>query len=149
MDRSKLKAIVDVHIPGIARFLGITDSWHVFWNYQRQEGDVAARCKLEIDYRQAVISIDMDHLPDEDEVIDILFHEIAHIVLWPFDLYRNIVGQMIPNITDGQPNGMVETTAWKHACEGGVLALERIWRDRLRDLYLDEFTRPPGKGDRS
>lgn len=130
MDRSAVKAIVDREIEPLKARLGIPH-WRIVVTYGpvSDPGRVAeghrgmAECRRAAPYERATITLDHEQHDDETEVVDSLIHELLHVVLAPFDLYRNFATKFIEvgTTADGQ-----EDTLFAHCIEQAVRNLERM-----------------------
>lgn len=137
MDQSAVKKFVNEHTNPLLRFLGLGD-WEVRQDF-RHMANASGKCSRNGEYRRAWVTYSPEDIQDEDELLDIMFHEFMHIVLWPFDLYRNVTTQHIDNASSAQ---MADNSLFHHAIEMMLSNLEVIWKDHLRDLYLERYTRP-------
>jgi hypothetical protein len=129
MDRSEVRAIVGREIGPLMQRLGI-DHWDVTVSYASSAEDSDGwiehgRCTRMIDYNKATITLNPESFNDEMAVLKTLRHELFHVVLAPFDLYSSAVDQVIDG--DHAAHGLVDRV-WTHACEGAVIALERMYR---------------------
>ena len=93
MKKAEVKAIVDANIEPWMEKLGIPH-----WSIEVTYGPCADRnwqasCDRQVAYNQAHIIIDPKHAVDEEGVIRSLVHELLHVVLAPFDLYRDVLSQ--------------------------------------------------------
>lgn len=145
MDRSECKAIVEREIVGLMERLGIPH-WRLVITY----GPVTnrriaaghrglAECIRNAPYDRATIVIDPEEHDDEAEVIKSLRHELMHVVLAPFDLYREFVSSYIDaNSTQDHQ----EDTIFEHCIEQTVINLERMYLG-LADLPDKPAEKPP------
>jgi nitric oxide synthase oxygenase domain/subunit len=135
VDTSAVKAIVEANIERLMEAIGIPH-WRLTVYYEAPENpNWKASCdRSGADYWRASITIDPKHANDADDVIDSLVHELLHIVLAPFDLYRNAV---TPHIAVDTPEGRQEQVIWTHVMEQTVLTLERGLAMSLRKAPED------------
>lgn len=139
MDQSQLEALVLAHAEPLKQFLGL-DDWKIYYEFKRiATGEWAVCDTSDLDYKMATITVDMDGATADQQVIDSMFHELAHVLHADFTNYRLTSEALCSPITDQVQR--VERRAWKHAAEGFVLRMEWVWRNHLRDAYLDSFTR--------
>lgn len=127
MDKSKCCEIVDANIEGMKAQFNL-QQWRIQINYEPLEEYCVAQCFMATAYQRATIKIDPEQHETEDEVVDSLRHELLHIVLAPYNIYRSMV---TPNIEKDSAMDTVEEEAWTVAIESAVLNLERIM-DRLK-----------------
>ncbi len=125
MDRSEVKAVVDREIEAMAKALGVAH-WSLTVSYgpcSRKEW--SAECVRQAEYNVAKIIIDPEKQGDEDDVLDSLLHELAHVVLAPFDTYRSV---MTAADVPGSPADKRERNLWAFAVEQGVICVMRAYR---------------------
>jgi hypothetical protein len=124
MDRSAVKAIVESHLDSLAEVFGV-ERWCIQVNYEACDNpNHGASCGRAVDYDKAFITIDPDKHKDEGEVVDSLRHEIEHILLSPFDLYRDAMTQ---HIDDETKEHRQEQRLFTYAVEQTVINIERLW----------------------
>lgn len=126
MDLSAVKAIVERDADALLRAFGVPH-WTVTIEYGPIDGadddcHAQGQCHRLLDYESATISLDPAALDDEEHVLKVLRHEIAHIVLAPFDLMR---GLMLIGL-DGVEHEKTLTIV-NHATECAVKNLSRMW----------------------
>jgi hypothetical protein len=142
LDRSECKRIVDREIEALAEAMGLPH-WHIVVRYERVADEhpegftVSANCRAKPEYERATITIDPDEMDDEAELLRILRHELMHIVLAPFNLYRGFATAFVEQKSTADAQ---EDAIWAHSVEQGVRSLERLWfsverywRDRIAD----------------
>lgn len=127
MDRTVVKAIVDREIGPLMRRLGIRH-WGVVVDYDlRRSADgfeARGECNWHPDYDKAAISLDPDAFADEAEVLEVLRHELFHVVLSPFTVFLNAVK---PLTRDDEVKAEMAHSVWDHASEMAVINLERMY----------------------
>lgn len=136
MDHSVCQAFCDKHLTKLAEFLSIGH-----WRIKIKVGECenpndTANCSRNSSYDIADITIDPRKFGDDDFLLDTLFHELAHIVLAPFDLHRTYSFQ---GMERGSAEDKREDFIWASSVEKGVINLERIWRRHLKSVYLSQF----------
>lgn len=133
MDRSVCEALIDKHAQALLEFLGVSH-WRVTIKAGVcQDPDTTADCTRNIPYDIARIVINPEMIHDEPFFIDTLFHEITHIVLSPFDVYRHHwTASLEPKSVEDKQEDFV----WAYSVEQAVINLERLWRRHLKALYL-------------
>lgn len=125
MDRSAVKAIVDREIGGLMEAMGVPH-WKVEVRYEPcSNPEWMAMCHRVVDYNTCRITIDPDMADDERGVVRSLVHELAHVLLAPFDLYREAITQ---HIDAGTVAARQEARLWNFAVEQAVINIERLWR---------------------
>lgn len=138
MDQSRVKAIVEAHMEGLARLLRV-GHWKISVTFDGIEGRGGAECFIDIHYETARIAYDCRKYDTEEEVLASLYHELCHVVGSPFDLVEMIAADVIGDDKSGQS---ALKRAGTYANEQFVLNMERIWAESLRDVYLERHTRP-------
>jgi hypothetical protein len=124
MDRSAVKAIVEAHLESLVEVFGV-ERWCIQVNYEACDNpNHGASCGRAVDYDKAFITIDPDKHKDEGDVVDSLRHEIEHILLSPFDLYRDAMTQ---HIDDETKEHRQEQRLFTYAVEQTVINIERLW----------------------
>lgn len=139
MDHSVCQALCDKHIAKLAEFLSVGH-----WKIKVKIGDCddvsdTATCQRNSNYDIAAITIDPRKIDTEDYLLDVLFHELAHVVLAPFDLYRTYSYQ---GMQSGSIEDKREDFIWANSVEKAVINLERLWRRHLKAAYLAQFDIP-------
>lgn len=125
MDASRVKAIVDANLERLRDELWL-NTWKISVNYGPLEGDTAAVVNLEnADYNAAAITIDPAQLRTEKDVMQTLVHELLHVTLARFELYRLSVIELIPDHVYEDGGGKVEQRLYTHAVEQAVEMLQR------------------------
>lgn len=125
MDASRVKAIVDANLERLRDELWL-NTWKISVNYGPLEGDTAAVVNLEnADYNAAAITIDPAQLRTERDVMQTLVHELLHVTLARFELYRLSVIELIPDHVYEDGGGKVEQRLYTHAVEQAVEMLQR------------------------
>jgi hypothetical protein len=132
MDKSKVREIVREHAESLMEQLGIPH-WKIdfYYNLRVSDGNhtVKGRCTKSINYNQAMVELDPDSFDDEAEVLKIIRHELLHVVLSPFDLFRQVADEMWK--ADPTRESMMDRV-WDHAVEQAVVNLERMHRGLTR-----------------
>jgi hypothetical protein len=141
MDHSAVRDVVAQHIDPMMTLLGIPH-YHVTLSYghiDAHDADSVAKgeCTRAVSYEQAHIRLNPDPMADDMDVIDVLFHELCHAMLMPFDLYMEACARVIEN----DPTATAALArVYSHSQETAVRTLDRVWRMYLREFYLDKFT---------
>jgi hypothetical protein len=151
MDRSKVAAVVDEHLLPLAGFLFVGD-WKIDVEFGHIEGggpDGCFRmtCKRMISYKHAIIHVDPEQFNGDDiDILDCLFHEMAHVVHSPFDLFYEAAAEAYGFGSEESPLISSLRRVWSHCCEETVKNLEWSWsHGGWRDAYLDRMTRPESR----
>lgn len=130
MDKSEVKVVVDREMRGALDRFGI-GHWKVTVKYEPPSNPAwCASCERDVDYNDATVRLDPDQHDDEAAVVRSLEHELLHIALAPFDLYREAMTQHIPN---GTTEAKQEARLHAFAVEQTVINLERIVRGLRRE----------------
>ena len=122
MDASAVRAIVNKRIERAMREIGIPH-----WRINVEYGPTgtphwAASCDRQgRDYWHATITLDPTKLDDEEHVLTCLYHELAHVLLAPLDVYRDAITVHIN--TDAAHTQ--EAILWTHAIEACITTIER------------------------
>lgn len=117
-----MRAIVEREIDALIVQLGIRH-WHLQFNYELRDDAALGDCSRKIDYDHAYIRLDPEGMRDEAQVLEVLRHELFHVVLSPFDLFERAVANA------GLPEAIVAVLGriWDHSCEKAVINLERVY----------------------
>ncbi len=140
MDRSECEALGRKHLGPLMNFLGVGE-WLVTFKISRLEDDTDATCSRNLPYDLATVEFDPNQIKDVDHFLDVLAHELFHIVLAPFDLYRShYCAALEPKSTEDKR----EDVLWANSVERTILNLERLWRRHMKALYLKTLEPPDG-----
>jgi hypothetical protein len=128
MDRSAARAIVDREIQSLPGRLGIPH-WDVQIGLDLRGDDgvsrIAGQCTVDIDRNKAFIEFCPDEIDDEGHLLEVLRHELFHVVLSPFDLFTSAVDEALA----GDDAGIrVLKRIRAHAVEKAVINLERMYQ---------------------
>jgi hypothetical protein len=124
VDASEVKRIVEANMRPMSEALGVH---HWFFNidyHSTGNENWKASCSRNIDYHHAHIIIDPAHCHSEKDVLESLRHEMLHVILAPFDLYRDLVTQ---HIQEDSVEARQERRAFNYAVEQMVLRLEKMF----------------------
>lgn len=138
MDVSVCKAIVDNHFPALRELLCL-GHWEITPKYNSLPDGIAAQCWPEVSYDRANIIFDAAKYETEEQIIDLIVHELAHLIGAPFDLLFEAASPYFredPSATDSLRRVNI------HASEQHVINIERIWRKHLARVYYESVTRP-------
>lgn len=121
MDKSEVQAVVEANIDRIRTAMNLHD-WFIGINYEPtgHPGWAASCDRAGGDYQRASIIIDPNGHDSETEVLRSLVHELLHLVLAPFDVYRDAISSFAPDEADA-----LEQRLWTHAVEQAATRLER------------------------
>ena len=129
MKTSIVKEIVEREIEPLKEKLGIK-FWKikVSYNLRSNSGFSAdvGHCTRLVDYDQAYIQLDPSGLKNEEHVIEILLHELFHIVLSPLDILCNSLHELFKD--DEKLKGVMESIR-VHSIEKAVINLERMYHN--------------------
>jgi hypothetical protein len=124
VDKSAVKEIVEREIGKYLSMFGIPH-WRIKISYEPDaETQEAGRCTRQYDYNQAWILLNPELLEDEARVLEILRHELYHIVLSPYDLYATAVEDTLGEDHKAAP---ALERVWRHAMEKTVINLGRMY----------------------
>lgn len=124
MDVSEVKRIVEANIRPMIDALCL-GHWRIGIDYTKTGRDnwIAMCDRSGGDYFVASIILDPEMHDDEREVLKSLRHELLHLHLAPFDLFRDAMTQHIVNDT---PEAGQENRLWAFACEQTLGNVERM-----------------------
>jgi hypothetical protein len=124
MDASEVKRIVEANIGPMLEALCLRH-WRIEIDYTKTgRENWAAMCdRSGGDYFIASLTFDPEMHHSCHEVLRSLRHELIHLHLAPFDLYRDVMTQHILNDT---PEERQENRLFAFACEQMVGNLERM-----------------------
>ena len=91
MDTSELSKIVTANVERLRDQLRLWE-WHIDIEYERlgEPGSAygtAGSVSVKGDYRLAVISLDGDHIENEEMALTVLRHELIHVFIWPMHAF--------------------------------------------------------------
>lgn len=129
MERKDAKKIIDRELVPLMERLGIPH-WKVVITLgpieQRPEcSNIIGWCVRYPDYNQAEITINFDDIEDETMLMRTLVHELFHIVISPFDVYRDTITQ---HIEPDSHEGRSECRLFTYVVEQTIINLERMYR---------------------
>jgi hypothetical protein len=134
LDQSAVERIARRELESLMEVLGISH-WRITVEYELppDEGDgrhprgwqTTAECGLNTPYNQATIRIDPGRIDDRDHLIKELRHELFHVLLSPYRLYRHV---QAATIREGSPADEQEDRLWDYCDEQAVINLERMYR---------------------
>lgn len=134
MSPDRVRRLVDKHLARLTHRMGV---WH--WAIRvlpeaPEERDWKASCDRNTTYNTATVRVDPASVRDEADLVASRRHELAHVVLAPFDVYRHA---LTARIRDGSAEDRQERLLWTYAVEQAVIGLERM---------AHGHTHPPPKG---
>jgi hypothetical protein len=128
MDRGEAQAVIAREIEGLTRRLGLTH-WEVRVStepFRRGPGDSPlGECTPDADYEHAYVQLDADAIDTEEKLLRVFRHELFHVLLAPFRVYREAV---TTHVRAGTAADRTEQRVWRHAEEQAVVNLERMYR---------------------
>jgi hypothetical protein len=128
LDQSAVERIVRREIEPLKEKLGLRD-WGIKVHFDLKSESIEAiasgECNWLIDYEKATIRLAPAELETEEEVIEVLRHEMFHIVLAPISIYANAIRPALEG--DAARRAMAESV-FTHAVERMVINLERMYR---------------------
>lgn len=139
MDRSEAERIVKANLGPLAEAMCV-GHWKITVEFGRcSNPNWSAECTRVAEYEKAWITIDPECLNTEAAVLESLRHELFHIVLAPFDLYRDAMTRAIEPDSAAERQ---EVCLWRSQVEKAVLNMERLWK-YSQVYWLDVLTAPP------
>jgi hypothetical protein len=144
MDRSELKAIVDAHVDSLIAALGLSD-WRLVIEYDRCPSGGPGEAVRYLSRQRARIYLDHDEMSGsgvvaagspEDYALEILRHELFHVLLAPFDTLHDAMTAGMEDSREKQCLNLL----FDEAQEAGVRAIERMWPG-LERYWRDKITR--------
>lgn len=99
MKKSEVKRIVDENIGGLKKMLGL-DRWWIDVEYGKVkiQGSVNfnGQCSTVVKYtNRAKITLDPGRLEDENEVLEVLQHELVHCITSSLHLGETVMGVLV------------------------------------------------------
>lgn len=124
MTRKQLKQLLDDNLEIYKEKVGVVH-WDVGIELTELPCDFEAEVRRQEDYRTAHIRFDPSKLCKKSEtyVLNILRHELIHLLLAPFDVYGSIVETFIRNYDDVKA---ADLRAYTHAQEQAVWNIEKL-----------------------
>jgi hypothetical protein len=155
MDQSEARRLVEAHIEGYTAALGIA-FWRLTILYEPIDAEpgrvcrdhkAAGECITNVRYNRATIRLDPAQLDDAAKLLEALRHELFHVVLAPFLLYRD---HYLATVERGSGADDQESRLWEFVAEQAVINLERVWegiaeRNTLRVAEEAEMVRKSKK----
>jgi predicted SprT family Zn-dependent metalloprotease len=141
MDKSQCQQLVEEHLYSMSRFMSICE-WTITASSEPKSSNKkfmrAARVDSRLDYLTATITLNPEAYQDDDDFLDSLYHELCHLVIAPFDLYRETAREAT---ADGANNSL--DRIYTYAMERVIKTMEFTWKCHgVKQLYLDQFTNP-------
>lgn len=119
----EMRPIVEELLPLWMRKLGCPH-WGITVVYGPcSNPDWSASCHREVAYEVAIITLDPSKHVDREDVERSILHELLHVKLAVFDLYRNVVTQ---NRGVNTPAAREESALWTFCIEQAVKELRRL-----------------------
>jgi hypothetical protein len=131
VDERKARAIVRRHWRRIGRSLGL-EGWEIRLFFgQPEQADQVASCDADPSYQVATITLDPARAESEEDLLDSLLHELAHVVHAPFELFWRLA---LVDVPDGPRREQLKEL-WLHCCEQTRLIVQRgyLMRDMNRE----------------
>lgn len=129
MERKDAKKIIDRELVPLMERLGIPH-WKITIVLGPTESTDDGSCVLGLcrrlpDYNRAQITINFDDIEDEAKLMRTLVHELSHIVISPFDVYRDTITQ---HLAPDSHEGRSECRLFTYVVEQTIINLERMYR---------------------
>lgn len=127
MDRSAVEAVAAAALPLLVARLGL-ERWELGVSCLAEPAEPSGRqpqghCTRMADYQSAHITLNHEAVGGTDEVLATLRHELFHVILAPFDLFRESVALANPPADVAA----ILDRIWQHAEESAVANLERMY----------------------
>ena len=139
MPDQPLARVVDDLLAKMRPALGL-DRWQITV-ITAAEGDDAASCSAQPEYRIATVHVNPDKLDTGDELDEIVAHELVHALIWPLsnaaDDLRIAVGELLPEAQRGAINRYLEEQN-RRAEEDAATATGRAVVTLFRALWRAE-----------
>lgn len=114
MDKSAVKGLVDRYLVDLRDALGM-HQWTVNMVYGPIAGGAAGCVLADPKYREATITLDPEQFETEERVLDVLVHELSHLMHANAKTYRLAVDKVVSSevelVLDELYDLMVETWA--------------------------------------
>ena len=94
MDQSKVRRIVEDHIRDLMWALDLND-WMVNVQYRKLDPGVDGNCVVTYKYKHATISLDPNEYNTESEVLEVLLHELLHVVTGPTCMMSAVINRTL------------------------------------------------------
>ena len=120
---TQMRKMVEELLPTWIEKLGCPH-WEIHVEYgECDEAHWAAQCERNVSYEIATIRLDPKYHYSREDVERSLIHELLHVKLAIFDLYREVVTQnRLPDTTEARE----EARLWEYCIEQGVKDLRRL-----------------------
>lgn len=135
MNDSNLEDLIKNHSKKLEKFLGL-DRVIIKYKIQRSPDSlIRAECLQNVEYNLATIWMDSNFIEDESDFLDVLFHELGHILHRDFFLYRKYY---YTTLSKGSESDLQETVIWNYCCERSIVALNYLWKNILKEQYRND-----------
>jgi len=119
-ENEAIRAVTKTFINRWKHLLSIKD-WDVQLRYTTLDADELGCCGVEPHHKSAMIMVDINQIKDKQELLEVIRHELMHIVHAHFNSYRQAVEKHLP------PNVVtVSDEIFSIAAEDLVLKLEHL-----------------------
>ncbi len=153
MNKSTIKKLTNHYLAPVKHALGLSN-WTTVIMFDLispldDNGLIAkAECRKDLDYRKATIRFNTPQIADKQDFLDCLVHELAHLLLAPYDLFRQVVREYFDHRQDGNEGADAIGRVWTHACELTTTQVEFVLQTALQldwDLYAEWYWLPDPK----
>lgn len=142
MDYSEAEALIIKHAGRLQKFLGLADLT-IRYKIQRSPNErYRAECIVNVPYNSVTIWMDPCYLADEQDFLDVLFHELAHVLLRFFNFYSEFATK---TLVEGSKELEQHCAVYTLASEQSVAALAKLWHLSLKRAYLVELDKETPK----
>lgn len=144
MKRETAQKLVEEYLPVFLDILNLTEHEIQVSLGRCDDKDNAGECVRYYDYRRADITINPSLIDTEQELKNVLLHELCHVLHSPWDLFYRTAKEAaatdkMRNILDG---------VFDHAQESSVSKLERVFSG-LIELAATARVQEPSSADQT
>ena len=126
MDKSEIREVVNDALRPMRAALNL-NGWFMNFKIASLEPNFIAECSADPNYSKATLTFDVNGFNNESELLTTLLHEMLHVALAKFELYRKAVRPLI----DGDRFWTSLDEVYTHAQEDTVRQLEDMLRHGL------------------
>lgn len=122
MEPAEVRRILERDIRRWQDVLGL-HHWSIRWEVGRIDEGWCGFVTRDLGERKATIKVDPDRAKDEADLDDTIKHEMVHVLLGNFDIYR---GYSRLNASGNSLEESRDDFMWHQACEASVAAVMRV-----------------------
>jgi hypothetical protein len=116
ISEQEVRDVVENNIHALVPRMALSD-WRIVVSTTTLEPGRVAACTYDVSYMRAEIDIDPAQHDDEADVLDSLVHELLHLVVAPFEVYRRVR-------IAGEEEDPKEEALWQIGMERAIKILE-------------------------